>query len=87
MVRAPVAPWTRRCEVRRERLPARVGGPSHYFVIYGLARRARFADIGQVPEFDGDKAFFEVIPKRGTKLGYEFVRQIETPSRPLTWHG
>lgn len=87
MARAPAVPPARVCEVHRQRLLAQDGGGTLFFVIHGLARRARFADPGQVPEFEGEKAFFEVEPKRGTKLGYIFLRQVEQPGRSLTWHG
>lgn len=87
MARSPVVPRSRICEVHRQRYLPQDGGGTLHFVIHGLARRARFASIGQVPEFEGDRAFFEVIPKRGTKLGYEFVQQVENPIRPLIWHG
>ena len=87
MARAPAKPQTRICEVHRQSLLPQDGGCTLFFVIHGLARRARFADIGQVPEFDGEKAFFEVESKRGTKLGYVFLRQVERPGRSLTWHG
>lgn len=87
MVRTPAPKWTRICEVHRQRLLPKDGGDTLFFVIHGLARRARFADPGQIPEFEGEKAFFEVEPKRGTKLGYVFLRQVEPPGRSLTWHG
>lgn len=87
MARAPATPPTRICEVHRQRLLPQDGGGTLFFVIHGLARRARFADLGQVPEFEGEKAFFEVQPKRGAKLGYVFLRQVEPPRRSLTRHG
>ena len=86
MAREPAAVRTRICEVLRQRLLPQDGGGTLHLVVYGLARCARFASVGQVPEFDGDRAFFEVEPKRGTKLGYVFLRQVEPPSRSLTWH-
>jgi hypothetical protein len=87
MVRPRAAPITRICEVHRQRLLPQDGGGTLFFVIHGPTRRARFADIGQIPEFEGEKAFFEVEPKRGTKLGYVFLRQVEPPARSMTWHG
>lgn len=85
MSRAPVIPHARICEVHRQRLLPQDGGGTLFFVIHGLARRARFADPGEVPDFEGEKAFFEVEPKRGAKLGFVFLRQVAQPSHRLTW--
>lgn len=87
MVRRPPTKWTRICEVRRNRLLPQDGGGTLFFTIHGLARRARFAEPGEVPEFEGEVAFFEVEQRSKTKLGYVFLRQVEHPGRSLTWCG
>lgn len=87
MPRYPAPKLTRVCEVRRQRLLPQDGGGTLFFTIHGLARRARFADPGQIPEFEGEVAFFEVEQRNKTKLGYVFLRQVEPPERSLTWHG
>ena len=86
MVRTPAPKWTRICEVRRQRLLPQDGGSTLFFTIHGLARRARFADPGQIPEFEGEVAFFEVEQRNSTKLGYVFIRQVEPPASSRSWH-
>lgn len=86
MVRKPAARWTRICEVRRQRLLPQDGGGTLFFTIHGLARRARFADPGQVPEFEGEVAFFEVEQRNKTRLGYVFLRQVDPPNCSQSRH-
>lgn len=87
MVRTPAPNRTRICEVRRARLLPQDGGGTLFFTIHGLSRRARYARPGELPEFEGEVAFFEVEQRNKTKLGYVFVRQVEHPGRSLTWYG
>ncbi len=87
MAKHPAPKVTRICEVRRKRLLPQDGGGTLFFTVHGLARRARFADPGQVPEFEGEVAFLEVEQRNKAKLGYVFLRQVEQPGRSRTWHG
>lgn len=87
MGKHPAPKFTRICEVRRKRLLPQDGGGTLFFTIHGLARRARFAEPSEVPEFEGEVAFFEVERRSRTKLGYVFLRQVEHRGRSLTWYG
>lgn len=87
MARTPTARLTRICEVRRKRLLPQDGGGTLFFTIHGLSRRARFAEPGQVPEFNGEVAYFEVEQRSKTKLGYVFLHQVEHPGRSFAWFG
>lgn len=87
MVGIPVPRLRRVCEVRRKRLLPQDGGDTLFFTIHGLGRRARFAEPREVPEFEGEVAFFEVEQRKKTKLGYVFLRQVDPPGHSLTWHG
>lgn len=82
MARAPAPKYSRVCRVTRAKtLPDHAGAQrDRHFVIDGLARRARFAEIEQVPEFEGDVAWFEMEQRNKTRLGYVFIRQIDRPS-------
>lgn len=87
MARTPAPKHTHVCRVTRKRtVPDHTGAQRDlFFTIDGLARRARFADLGQVPEFEGDVAFFEMEQRNKTRLGYVFLRQIERPSWWQHW--
>ena len=87
MVRTPAPKQTRVCRVTRAKtLPDHAGAQRDlHFVIDGLARRARFAEIGQVPEFEGDEALFEMEQRNKTRLGYVFLRQVEKPAGWYHW--
>lgn len=80
MVRIPAPRFTRVCEVQRKRLLPQDGGGTLFFTIHGLSRRARFAEPPDVPEFEGEVAFFEVEQRNKTKLGYVFIRQVDPPT-------
>jgi hypothetical protein len=87
MVRSPAPKRIRLCEVRRKRLLPQDGGTTLFFTIHGIARRARFAQPHEVPEFEGEVAFFEVEQRNKTRLGYVFIRQVERPGYSLCWYG
>jgi hypothetical protein len=88
MARTPAPKHTRVCRVTKQKtLPDHDGNQRLLnFTIDGLARRTRFASVGEVPEFEGDVAFFEMEQRNKTKLGYVFLRQIDKPSSWKHWY-
>ncbi|WGM48622.1 hypothetical protein KOAAANKH_03525 [Brevundimonas sp. NIBR10] len=88
MARTPAPRLTRICCVRRMMtLPDHTGDARLLcFTIDGLARRTRFAEIGQVPEFEGEVAWFEMEQRNKTRLGYVFVRQVAEPAPSKQWY-
>jgi len=64
--------------LRRRTLPE-AGGQTLFFVTEGGDRRHpdRFFSPDQVPEFEGESAWFEVDKHRGR---WTFLRQIDPPS-------
>ena len=76
----PVA--VRVCEVVRTRT---LDGRELGLTIYGLGRKIRFATPAEVPPFDGDLAWFEILPKAKTPLGVVFLRQVERPLHQTHW--
>jgi hypothetical protein len=66
-------------KVQRYRNTPEAGGQTLFFGIdLGSRRRGhKWFNPGQVPEFEGDEAWFEIDRQRG---GRKFVRQVEQPS-------
>jgi hypothetical protein len=85
MARQPAPKRVRVCRVTRERTLPADGGRTLFFRIDGIARRARFADPGQVPAFEGEQAFFEVEARPKAALGYVFIREVEKPAGWSHW--
>lgn len=44
----------------------------------------RFFEVDQVPDFEGEEAWFEVEPCRGLVwMTWKFIRQVDEAGRPL----
>ncbi|MDO8912274.1 MAG: hypothetical protein Q8N10_03185 [Phenylobacterium sp.] len=58
-----------------------VGGKTLYFMIKSgsRSRQHKFFEPGEVPDFEGDSAWFE-IEARGGRSHWKVLRQVEPPA-------
>ncbi len=72
----------RRFELIRHRSPPTAGGRTLFFSTGGASRkrRAKFLRPENVPEFDGDSAFF--VCERGKDGVWRAVRRVDRLGRP-----
>lgn len=69
-------------KIRRVRTHAHEGGRTlHFMTLNGSKRNpTRFFDPDQVPEFEGEEAWFEVESVRGSVwMTWRFLRQVVSP--------
>ena len=88
MARTPAPKRTRTCRVQKVwTLPDHTGARRLlHFTVHDIARRTRFADVGHVPEFEGDVAWFLMEQRNKTRLGYVFLHQVEEPPPTKHWY-
>lgn len=73
-------------KIRRVRTHAHEGGGTLYFKTIGGSRQnpTRFFDPDEVPEFEGEEAWFEVEPLRGPVwMTWRFLRQVDEAGKPF----
>lgn len=74
---------TKIAKLRRVRLLEKDGGATLHFVILGRAR-VEFLEVQDVPDFEGEEAWFELERVRGKVwMTWKVVRQVEEPRHGL----